>query len=443
MKQIDIKDFFTNDYVDQASYDNLRKIASCVDGLKNSSRKVIHTVLDKNIKDLLKVQQLSSKAAEYTDYLHGSLDGVVVTLGEDYPGSNNLPLLKKKGNFGTRFIPEASASRYIFARAADYLDSIYLKVDRNILIHQNFEGTPIEPRFFVPVLPMLLVNGNRGLSSGFSQLILPRNPTIIKEFLIKRLEGQISNFDDFNQVKPYFKDFEGEFKSDLENPFKWIQTGKIELKDSKTAIIHEVPLGTTLKDMLDRLDTLKESGKIKKFEDLCDNDKFKFVVHLKEPSNEEDLMSILKLKTSITENFTSLGADNKIKEFTKVSEILEYYYQVKMKFLERRKESLLKEMENSILIKNNQKRFIQQVIKKEINLQELKTQELNELLESLEYSKVDNSFRYLTLLPLSSMQRDKIEDLNNEINRLTGDFNNLTSTTTNEMWIQDLKNLKI
>src|SRR6056300_196271 len=98
-----ISEFFNNDYVDQASYDNLRKIASLVDGQKNASRKILYTVLEKNIKEKVKVSQLGSKVAEYAEYLHGSLDGVVVNLAQDFTGTNNIPLLQKKGNFGTRF----------------------------------------------------------------------------------------------------------------------------------------------------------------------------------------------------------------------------------------------------------------------------------------------------------------------------------------------------
>ena len=104
-----LTDFFETDFVNYASYDNLRKIASYIDGQKNASRKILYTVLEKNIKDKLKVSQLGAKVSEFAEYLHGSLDGVVVNLAQDFPGTNNIPLLQKKGNFGTRFAPEASA----------------------------------------------------------------------------------------------------------------------------------------------------------------------------------------------------------------------------------------------------------------------------------------------------------------------------------------------
>jgi DNA gyrase/topoisomerase IV subunit A len=75
-----ITEFFKSDYVDQASYDNLRKIASLVDGQKNAARKIIYTILQKNIKEKIKVSQLGSKVAEFAEYLHGNMDGVIVNL---------------------------------------------------------------------------------------------------------------------------------------------------------------------------------------------------------------------------------------------------------------------------------------------------------------------------------------------------------------------------
>src|SRR5574344_2245333 len=120
-----ISGFFNNEYVNQSSYDNLRKIASIVDGQKNASRKVLYTVLEKNIKEKIKVSQLGSKVAEFAEYLHGNMDNVIVNLAQDYTGTNNLPLLQKKGNFGTRFAQEASASRYIFTHGSDNLFKLF------------------------------------------------------------------------------------------------------------------------------------------------------------------------------------------------------------------------------------------------------------------------------------------------------------------------------
>jgi DNA topoisomerase-2 len=132
-----ITEFFSTDFVNYASYSNLRMIASLMDGQKNASRKIIYTILQKNIKEKIKVSQLGSKVAEFAEYLHGNMDGVIVNLAQDFVGTNNTPLLHKKGNFGTRFAQEASASRYIFTYGSENLFNLFKKEDNNILIKCN------------------------------------------------------------------------------------------------------------------------------------------------------------------------------------------------------------------------------------------------------------------------------------------------------------------
>ena len=111
-----ITDFFKVDVCNYASYDNYRKIASIVDGLKPSGRKCLYTFIKNNITQPKKVSQLKSETAGATNYLHGenALAGVIVNLAQNFTGSNNIPLFTRDGAFGTRLIPEAAADRYIF-----------------------------------------------------------------------------------------------------------------------------------------------------------------------------------------------------------------------------------------------------------------------------------------------------------------------------------------
>ena len=120
MKQ-NIREFFLSDYVDAASYANIRQIASAIDGLKNSSRKIVYWIQKNNLKESLKVSQLDAKIGEATQFLHGSMGNVIVNLTQDYTGTNNMPYLEGDGNFGTKIIPEASAHRYISACGSKHL----------------------------------------------------------------------------------------------------------------------------------------------------------------------------------------------------------------------------------------------------------------------------------------------------------------------------------
>src|SRR5210317_1401491 len=129
-KQLPLEDFFKNEYIDFSVYDNVRKLANYIDGQKNASRKIVHTVLQQNIDKFVKVSNLGPKVQDYAQYLHGSLEGTIVNMTADYVGcGNNVPLLEGDGNFGSAFIPQAAATRYIFARQNDTIKDIFVKDD--------------------------------------------------------------------------------------------------------------------------------------------------------------------------------------------------------------------------------------------------------------------------------------------------------------------------
>ena len=211
--------FFNTSYVNYSSYDNIRKIASVIDGQKNAARKCLWFILNKNIdspKKEVKVSQLDSKTAEYTSYLHGSMDGVIVNLGQDYTGTNNINLLSPEGNFGTRMIPEASAPRYIYTYGTKDLFSLINQEDQPILEHQTFEGHQIEPKFLLPSLPVLLINGSEGISSGYAQKILPRDPEKIKEYILDYLRRP-KNRPEYNETCRTIEDYKGTITKDPES----------------------------------------------------------------------------------------------------------------------------------------------------------------------------------------------------------------------------------
>ena len=214
---MNISEYFNIDVCNYASYDNYRKIGSVVDGLKPSSRKCLYTVIKNNITTPKKVSQLKSDAASQTQYLHGdqSLEGVLVSLAQDFAGSNNVPLLKREGSFGTRLIPAAAAGRYIFTCKEDYLDKIFRKEDEPILIEQMFEGEKIEPKFYVPVIPLLIINGNIGLTTGFSQRILQRNPLDAIAYIEAKLNGKDTSK---IELKPWFRGFVGDVEKAKDKP---------------------------------------------------------------------------------------------------------------------------------------------------------------------------------------------------------------------------------
>lgn len=435
-----LSNFFNSDFVDYASYDNLRKIGSCIDGLKNASRKVIFTVLEKNIKEPIKVSQLANKVAEYAEYLHGSLDGVVVNLGQDFTGTNNVPLLQKKGNFGTRFAQEASAPRYIFTYGSKNLFTLFKKEDLKILKEQMFEGERIEPVFYVPTLPLILVNGSEGVSSGFAQKILPRDPKNIIKYLTNKIQGKRNNKD---LLKPFFNDFKGTVEQG-ETSFQWLIKGKIERTNKNQITISEIPVGYDLKTYIKVLKTLEDNKVILDWDDLSDKE-FKFIVKMNpkdlDKLSEDEILDKLKLVKKVTENLTCLNANNQIQEFQSAEEILDYYFKVKMEYLGKRKDYLVQELKTDLDILNAKITFIKAILDKSLVIEKQPKDKIVKNLEKIITVKVQDSYDYLLNMPLYSLTLEKIKALTETLKNSKLKLRETQEKTLEIFWLEDLEEI--
>ena len=161
------------------------------------------------------------------------MSGVIVNMASKYPGSNNLNLLHPEGNFGTRYENAASAPRYIFTHKSNIVDSLFNPADRAILLHQTFEGNDIEPVYYLPNLPLLLINGSEGVSSGFAQKILPRNPDSIKKLVKDFLSNKKLNE---ALLIPHYNGFNGVIEQG-ENQAQWLIKGVIKRINSSNTVV--------------------------------------------------------------------------------------------------------------------------------------------------------------------------------------------------------------
>ena len=433
-----ISEFFNNDYVDQASYDNLRKIASLVDGQKNASRKVLYTILEKNVKEKIKVSQLGSKVAEFAEYLHGNLDGVIVNLGQDFPGTNNIPLIQKKGNFGTRFSQEASASRYIYAYGTDEFFELFKKEDTPILKHQFFEGQQIEPMFYVPSLPILLVNGSEGVSSGFAQKILPRNPKDIKKYITNKINGVNSN----TKLIPYYNGFKGTVEQG-DNSAQWIIKGVMKITGINKVEITEVPVGYDLKSYIDVLDDLEEKKVIQGYRDKSEDDNFQFEVtvpskFLKEWS-EEELMNKLKLIKRVSENYTVIDENNKIVVHESVQDIIDHYIKVKLTSLAARKEHLKSKFEDEIRYDYSKYLFIKMIVENTLVVAKRKKDDIIKDLDKVsDILTKDDSYDYLLNMNILSLTEERMTKLELDIKTKKAELDALIKKSVQQLWNEEL-----
>lgn len=436
-----ITEFLNNELVDFASYTTLRAIGSLVDGQKNAQRKVIHTVQRKNIIKDQKVEILAGTVAIETEYLHGpsNLNSVIIGLAQNFVGNNNIPLLMREGNFGNRFEPEASAPRYILTLKEPIFDKIFIKEDNNILLSQSFEGTVIEPRFFVPTIPLILVNGSEGIATGFAQKILPRNVDVIKDYIKSYLVPGTS----LPELPPFYNGFDGTITAG-ENPNQWNIGGKFERKSATRIVITELPIGYNLKSYTKELDAFEEKKIIRSYEDLSESktDKFKFelVMDTKSLKNDDEwIMKKLKLTKSVTENFTVIDENNRVLSYTSPEEVINHYIEVKIQYLDKRKEYQVQQMKKDILLLASKYLFVKSVTDGTVIVNKKKKTEIVTQLKPIEKIITDEgSYDYLLRMPIYNLTIEKLQELKAKIMQTKQELNALELKEISETWAEEL-----
>lgn len=444
-----LTEYYENDVPAWGSYDNLRKICG-IDGLKLSQRKIIYSAFKRCYSTWLKTDTACAQCQIDTNYIHGAanLEGVIDGLAASYVGSNNYSLLTgNSGGFGCRIRPCPSAGRYTRIKLSDISKKLFLEVDNNILERQYFEGQYIEPRFLVPVFPVMFLNGSNGMSTGFSNDILPRNPTEIIEYIKKKLNGTEKPR---MQLLPWFKGHLGKvaWNDELQRNESF---GVITYNNMTSYTITELPIGVEYQKYVEFLDKLCENGTIQDYDDKCDPKTDKILFNIKTTreftrkidNDERKLYETLHLVKSLPEVLCCIDENNRVKEFSNVQEILDMFIDIRLKFYQKRKDWLIDDLKKKLAKLASKYYFIKGVVDGTIIVNKRKKDNVIEQLEKIEkICKIDGSYDYLLAMQISSLTAEKMEELKKQIEDGKEEYKTVKSTTVQDMWLADLHELK-
>lgn len=194
------------------------------------------------MKNDVKLAQLVGYVSEHAAYHHGeaSLAETIVGMAQDFVGSNNINLLVPQGQFGTRLQggKDSASARYIYTRLQNVTRFIFKDADDNILSYLNEEGLSIEPTWYCPIIPMVLVNGVEGIGTGWSSSVPNFNPRDVIRNLRRWIKGQ-----ELIEMSPWYAGFKGTIAKIEKEPGKYEVTGVVEASDvEQKATITELPL---------------------------------------------------------------------------------------------------------------------------------------------------------------------------------------------------------
>jgi DNA topoisomerase-2 len=430
-----VTEVFKEEVREFSIYDCERSIPSGVDGFKPSQRKVIFGMSKKFNNQEVKVSIASAGIMEVSCYHHGDLSGVIVNMAQDFPGTNNLPFLDPIGQFGSRIGPDASAPRYIFTKINENFKKIFRKEDEMILNYLEDDGTQIEPDYYLPIIPSVLINGAKGMGTGFATTILNYNPEDIRNACITVLEKKKKPIN----LIPWYKGFSGKIEKDGEQV---VFTGCLEVINTTTIKITELPIGSYTKAYREVLNTLEEKGIIKSYDDDSNEQQTLFTVRcareLTATSSIEDLLKTFRLISRETENVTVWLENGRLKKFNNVNELVYWFVDFRTKKYEERRLKLLEQFQKSLDFANEKIRFIKFYISNAKWFSTSKKTEIEERLANEKFVHVDE----LMSIRVYNLTKEQIEKLENEIQEIEKSIEFYQSITADKMYLKELKELK-
>ena len=432
------------------------------DGLKPSQRKVLYACIKQNVYKETKVAQLAASVAADTAYHHGeqSLVSTIINMAQNFIGANNLNLLVPQGQLGTRLLggKDHSSARYIYTYLENYVPLIFKKEDMELLENLEDDGVKIEPRFFLPTIPLILVNGCEGIGTGFSTFIPNHNIHDIITWLICKLEGKKTE-----KILPWYKNHNGNIIPYDMTTF--VSSGKIELDlDKNQLIITELPIKFWTNDYKEFLEELIYNNNItsnmrlfKSYVNLSSDqtilfilkfdsemkDKIKSMYEKIEEDKLNQMYKYLRLyKTIKLSNMNLYTPKYNITIFKTSEEILETFYKWRLEFYELRKTLLLKKLKEEILLYDNMIKFIK-LVKTEQDIFNLDSNEMIKYLKKNKFDIINDSYNYLTDMTFKQLTISSLNKLESKIKELKKEYKLLETKSKKDLWLEDLNLIKL
>ena len=457
-----------------------------MDGFKPSERKILYASFKRNLRNELKVAQLAGYVAEHSSYHHGenSLCSTITALAQDFTGTNNVNLLMPIGQFGNRYsgVKAAASPRYIFTCLNKITRTIFNAEDDNLVTYIVDEGQKIEPMFYMPILPMILVNGSDGIGTGWSTTIPQFNPRDIIENIIRKM-----NNEELIQLVPWSRGFNGQVIDNGKNGY--FINGTLTLHEDDDIIdITEIPLGKWTRDYKNFLEENhvdnKEGDKdsliqIEEIKEYHTQTAIHFRLRLTEDSykrvasmNEMERLKMFKLSSQLNlTNMVLFDHNCKIKKYANVNEIIEEFYEVRLDFYKKRKVFMLNKLNYQLELNQNKKEFINLILNQKLSFKNQSKTEITKVLKSSNFLSIpelkkkykeafvvlttdivltkdddeetlqssNTDFDYLMNMNFWNLTHEKMNELEVTVKKLSEQIKEIDDKSETDLWKDDLE----
>lgn len=305
-----------------------RGIPSVSDGLKDAQRKALFVM--KTINDKIKTISLAGRMISENIYLHGDAAAADTVSLMAAPYCNNVPLLAGIGAFGTRIGPtDWGAPRYTYVKKNSHTESLIYQDYDIVPLKENYDGSVQEPKHFLPLIPLVLLNGVSGIAVGWSTEILPRSLSGLIDATLAAIDGKKKLPD----LLPCYEYLQTTVRGIGDNAYEFV--GKAEI-DGSTVVVTELPPDLSLEKFKARLNKMEDEEQIQTYIDRSTKD-IKVEVRFKRGTingwTPEKAIDFLKLKSRTTERLVVLDWDgNNIKQYENTEKLIRDFVEWRLGF---------------------------------------------------------------------------------------------------------------
>lgn len=446
LRDVKIKKFIDEEFVLFSIADNVRSLPNLMDGLKPSQRKVLYGVFLRNFTNEIKVDIIRGFISEKTAYHHGemSLNGTIFGMNHDFVGSNNINLLEPRGQFGSRnhLGKDGSASRYVSTALNPITRYIFRKEDDPLLNYLTDDGVSIEPEYYQPIIPTMLVNGSIGIGTGFSVNVPLFNPIDICDNLLK----MINNDPGLKPLIPWYRGFKGQI--DVLESGSYLSSGVFEIVKRNMVHITEIPVNVSIDKYKKTLEKLLDEDKIESFANRTEYNDVDFEVvmssnNLSKRQEAGTLKSFLCLENIIKKiHINCFDDDNKLITLHSAEEVMSNFFNVRKKLYVKRREYMLDKLKKDKMLVSAKIEFIKGIIDNSIKVFRIKKADIVVQLETKKFPKVEDNYDYLLNLKIHTFTYEKINILNDELKLLIETYNDMKKKSPTDLWVSDIEELK-
>jgi len=425
-----VKDHVNTELREYALYTlSCRALPCLIDGFKPSQRKALFTAIKVANGKSIKTAALAG-AVMAANYHHGTDPLNEAIVGMAAPHTNLEPILEGVGSFGSRLVPHAASPRYTEVKLGKAFSKYFADND---ILETSLDPENPEPKTYLPLIPWVLVNGIRGIATGFATAILPRRPEQLAQSCIEYLKtGEITS-----KILPTFKDFSGNISVDESS---YVVEGTIERKTGTKLTITEIPVGIDRTKYVSILDDLVDKSVIVSYEDECSKSGFQFSIVVPRSSknvSDADWLKKLKLVKKVSENLSMISPEGELKIYDDVNQVIKDFVDYRLtKYFVRYAYYIARDTKKRTLLAERV-RFCDLVIAGTIILKDTTRAQLLSQLTKLKFSK-EHREKFVEL-SITSLTKDSIVKIKKDISALDKSIQMCKNIDYEKQYIKELE----